>query len=175
MPATSATALNNHAMDSVEFSKIAGIFFLSTVKLLFSPGAAIASGLSLPTAIAATSSGGCTGVVFFYYFGRWFGDKLNNIFKKRTGHQALILKTAKNSPIFNRRNRFIIQVKRRTGMIGLALLTPAIISVPIGSVLAARFFYDSKWMLPLLLLSTIIWCIFLTYLSISIKQDLLLW
>lgn len=60
-------------------------------------------------------------------------------------------------------------------MIGLAILTPAVISVPVGSVLAARYYYENRWMLPLLLLSTIIWSILLTYLSISIKQDLLLW
>ncbi len=175
MLATSATAQNSHAMDSVEYSKIAGIFFLSTVKLLFAPGAAIASGLSLPAAMLTTSCGGCSGVVFFYYFGHWFSENFSAMLKSRSGGKQHKNGASRTATVFNRRNRFLIKIKSRTGMIGLAILTPAIISVPVGSVLAARYFYDSKWMLPLLLFSTIIWCILLTYLSISIKQDLLQW
>lgn len=162
-------------MDSVEFSKIAGIFFLSTVKLLFAPGTAIASGLSLPAAMVTTSSGGCSGVVFFYYFGHWFSEKFSTVLRRHAGGKSLKNRATKPITVFNRRNRLLIKIKSRTGMIGLAILTPTIISVPVGSVLAARYFYESKWMLPLLLLSTIIWSILLTYLSISIKQDLLLW
>lgn len=58
-------------------------------------------------------------------------------------------------------------------MFGLALLTPSVISIPIGAVVSARFYRQDKLMLPMLLISTVLWCFVLTLFSLYIKQIIL--
>lgn len=63
---------------------------------------------------------------------------------------------------FSRMNKVIVNVKRKFGLIGLAIITPAIISIPIGCILAAKYFRTRSLTLPLLLLSTLLWSLFLS-------------
>ncbi len=159
-------------MDSATLAKMLGIFLLSAVKLLFAPGAGIASGLSLHQTALLTSSGGCCGVLFFYHCGYWLTERLKRYFHKKDvgGMHPSTKKKA-----FTKRNRLIVKVKYNFGMIGIAALTPAIISIPIGSVVAARLYWENRWMLPLLLISTVVWSVILTYFSLAIKQELFGW
>lgn len=162
-------------MEQAEWAKAIGIFLLSAVKLLFAPGAAVASGFTPLQAVALTSSGGCSGVIFFYYFGHWAMKKVLGI------HQRYFVKDLPGKPplrkrkVFSNRNRMIVRVKYNFGMLGLAVLTPAVLSIPIGAVISARFYFDNKFMLPLLLVSTTAWCVGLTYFSSTVKQYLFDW
>ena len=58
---------------------------------------------------------------------------------------------------FSRKNKLIVRVKSRWGLIGLALITPTIISIPIGTLLAARYFGSNWRTLPYMLLSVVMW------------------
>ena len=64
--------------------------------------------------------------------------------------------------VFTRTNRFIVRVKRGHGMHGLAMITPPLISIPIGSILAAKYFHHDRRTLPTLLSSVVIWSVVLT-------------
>lgn len=157
-------------MNEAELVKMGGIFLLSTVKLLFAPGTSVASGLSLGQTILVTSAGGITGILFFYYLGQWLMARLG-AYSERL--RILRKQPAQQKKLFNRKNRFIITIKRRYGLIGLALLTPCIISIPIGAVVAARFYHHDRLTVPLLIISVILWSVGLSIFSITLKTQIL--
>ena len=150
-------------MDEIHLAKILSVFFLSTVKFLFAPGTAIASGLSPVQTIFITSSGGITGITFFYFFGHWVFQQID-----AWRYRNLSMKERR---IFTKRNRYIVKFKLSFGLIGLVIVTPAILSIPIGSVVAAKFYYENRYTYPLLLASTIIWSVGLTLFVSTVKDQ----
>ncbi|NNE55508.1 MAG: hypothetical protein HKN32_05775 [Flavobacteriales bacterium] len=104
--------------------------------------------------VVIVGSGASLGVAIFYFF----GDKIFSYLDSKR----------KNAPKrFTRFNRFITKVKMRYGLKGLLLLC-GLISVPISSLLAARYF-RSDTTLPLLVMSFWIWAVFLTSISYLIR------
>jgi len=158
-------------MDQAEIAKVVTVFLLSAVKLLFAPGAAIASGFSFGKTVLITSCGGCAGVLFFYYTGFLLTEKMRELLLR-----VKLLPAAKPQSTeteLSLKKSLVTRVRHRFGMIGLAVLTPAVISIPIGSVVSARFYRGNRYMLLLLLLSTVLWCFVLTYFSEFVKQTIL--
>lgn len=162
-------------MDSPELSKALGLFLLSSVKLLFAPGAALAAGLSVGQTILVTSCGGCSGVAAFYYFGNWAIRTIKQWHLRLLARTGSTVEPMSRKPRSTKHRRKIVRIKAQYGVIGLAIFTPAIISIPIGTVVAARYFFHNKWMLPLLLVSTICWSVGLTFLAYAVKQNILGW
>lgn len=148
------------------FSQFIGIFFLSTVKFMFAPGVAAAAGYTLFETILVTSLGGISGITFFYFFGHWMISKIESW---RYGTEV----TPPNKKVFTRRNKFIVKLKGKYGLIGLILLTPSFLSIPIGSVVAAKFYFNNKFTYPMLLISTVIWSTGLSYFSHSVKTAII--
>lgn len=149
----------------MELAEIVSIFFLSAVKFMFAPSVAIAAGFTLLETILITSTGGMFGITVFYYFGHWI---IKVIDRWRFG---------KNKPrtkkVFTRKNKFIVRLKGRFGLVGLIIITPALLSIPIGCVVAAKFYYNNKSTYPMLLISTVIWSVGLSIFSNSIKSVIL--
>jgi uncharacterized membrane protein len=148
---------------SAELLRAISIFFLSATKLLWAPGAAVASGLTFWETMLITSSGGMTGIVFFYYFGHM-------VFVAFDKWKAKRRKVVVEKRVFTRKNRMVVNVKSKFGIIGLTFLTPCIISIPIGCVIAAKFYFNNRLTLPLLLFFTVVWCFILSIFSFYVKQ-----
>lgn len=146
-----------------EVLRAISIFFLSATKLLWAPGTAVAAGLSFWETIVITSTGGMTGIVFFYYFGRVVFVAFDKWKERRR-------KTSKTKKVFSKKNRMVVNVKSKFGIIGLTFLTPCIISIPIGCVIAAKFYFDNRLTLPLLLVFTVVWSFILSIFSFYVKQ-----
>lgn len=63
-------------------------------------------------------------------------------------------------------NRIIVSLKNhRLGLIGLALITPSLISIPVGCMLAAKYFSHDKRTVPVLLTAVVFWAFILTTLA----------
>lgn len=129
---------------------------MSTVKFVFG-GVPLALGLgfSFFQAVTVTSLGGFVGVTVFVYT----SDKLIAYLKKRK-----ILKQLENpNPIrkksFTRTNKIIIIVKQRFGLLGISLLTPLLLSIPIGCFLAVRYFNDKQRILIYMFGSILFWSV----------------
>lgn len=149
----------------MEIAEIASIFFLSAVKFMFAPGVAAAAGYSLFETILITSTGGMFGITVFYYFGLWITQTIDKWRYRKNGK--------KTKKVFTRKNKFIVKLKGRFGLIGLVIVTPAILSIPIGCVVAAKFYYRNKQTYPLLLLSTCMWSTGLSLFSHTFKSYLI--
>lgn len=139
------------------------LFLLSTVKFFFSPAAGLAWGFSAVTTITITSIGGICGFLFFYFLSKYVA-LLWKRWKKN--------KKDKDPVRFSFRNRTIIRIKNSFGLVGIALATPVIISVPIGAVIVARFYPRQKWTIPIMSAGIVFWSINLTLLLYVFKNYL---
>lgn len=112
--------------------ELAGVLFflvLAGTKILLAPGIMLAAGYGVVKAMIVTYIGSLLGAIVFYYFGvsifSWIDKILGNKQNKKI--------------IFSRKARAMVKVKIRYGIIGLASLSP-IISIPISSLIVAKFF-----------------------------------
>lgn len=132
------------------------VFAMSTVKFAVSPMMAYGFGFGFLETLLITASGGCTGVLIFYRSSSWFMGRA----RQRRQRNVALGKAPRRA--FTRTNRIIVRVKRRQGLGGLALLTPVLISIPIGSVIAAKYFHQDRRTLPTLLGSVLLWSLLLS-------------
>jgi len=64
-------------------------------------------------------------------------------------------------------NKSLVRVKKKFGMLGIAILTPPFLSIPLGSIVMAKFFKHNRLALPILVVSVAFWGVVLTVLSIQ--------
>jgi hypothetical protein len=78
--------------------------------------------------------------------------------------------------IFTKFNRRVIRIKQhRYGLIGIAVLTPIFLSIPIGAFLAERFYKDKKKVIIYLSVSAIIWCFLLYFIYLFFYDTFKSW
>ena len=138
-----------------EVAKVAGLVVFSSVKFLFAPSTVYFSGYSYIETIGITIIGGWLGVAVFFYSGTYIFDWIARTFQRQD----------KKKRVFRRRNRIIIHVKNRYGIIGLALISPSLISIPLGCLLAAKYFRNDKRAVPIFFSAVVFWSFVLTSLS----------
>lgn len=136
------------------------VFILSATKFLFAPSVSLYT-FGFWETILFVSIGGIVGVSIFYFGAGWL---IENTHQRRLKKEALLKSQGKPilKKVFTPGKRKIIRIKRAFGLTGIAIVTPCIISIPIGSVLAARFYHHKKQTVFVLYLSVIIWAFVLT-------------
>lgn len=107
-----------------EILKAIPVYFSCMLKFILGPLGGYAAGLNLITTILTTVFGMMTIVFLFTYFGDWLKANVLNRFKRKNK------KTDEN-----KENRFA-HIWKRYGLVGVALLTPIILT-PIGGTLLA--------------------------------------
>ncbi len=122
---------------------------LSSVKILLTPIGMVAAGYSFWTTIIITSTGGALGAIVFFYMGRVI---------------FTAVKSKKKKKAFTRKNRFIVKLKHRFGLVGIAS-TMGFISVPLSAILVAKYFAKNKLAVPVLVLVALAWSFVMTSIS----------
>ncbi len=107
-----------------------------------------------------TGLGGCLGVLLFYHLSARLTERARLRWLRKRTSAALAGRSIRR--IFTRRNRMIIRVKHISGHLGIALLTPLVLTIPVGSILAARFFHHDRRTVPALLASVMLQALALT-------------
>jgi hypothetical protein len=103
--------------------KVISVYFSSMLKFVFGPLGGYAAGFSLIVTILVTVAGMMTVVFVFTFFSTWIKERvLNKIFKKRSK--------------FSPNNRRFVTIWKKYGLIGVAALTPILLT-PIGGTLLA--------------------------------------
>lgn len=74
--------------------------------------------------------GGILGVAFFIFLSQSAQKLYKGIFPKRK----------KKKRVFTRFSRFIVRIKRRFGLAGIAFLTPWILTIPVGTMISCRLY-----------------------------------
>ena len=149
------------------------VFLLSTTKFVF--GAvpfALGLGFSFFEAVTVTSLGGFTGVTVFVFLSEKIVDRLRKrrLEKKLAEEHAADGKPAPKK--FTRKNKIIVQVKRRFGLIGIAFLTPLLFSIPLGCFLAVRYFKPKHKIMIYMFVSVLFWSVSISSLKLLFNVSL---
>jgi hypothetical protein len=157
-------------MDSTEIWKFISAALACTISL---------SKIGIPTVIAIYKSNymmalisSCTGavfgtVVFTYLFAgilKWWDRLKEGMFSSKHPKK-----------IFTKFNRRVIRIKHRFGLVGIAILTPIFLSIPIGAFLAERFYKDKRKVIIYLSVSAIAWCFILYFLFLFFYDTFRSW
>lgn len=74
------------------------------------------------------------GVIGFIYFSR--------ILKKLVSRLPTLRKKKKR--IFTRRNRIIVRVKQNFGLVGIAFITPWLLTIPVGTIISCGIYRNRR-------------------------------
>ena len=129
---------------------------MSIVKFLVTPSIMVGLDYSVLFTICVTTVGAAIGVQIFYHMGRMIFAWLD----KRKG--------VKKEKFITPMKRKIVSFKNDYGLVGL-LFVSGIISVPIASVLVAKYFDRDKTSIWLLIGAFAIWSVLLTVVSHYLK------
>ncbi len=119
------------------------VFLTACTKFLASAFVGINGfGLSSTETFALICSGGIIGTTVFYFL----GNKLISISQKKRLKKIEKLKSeGKPVPkIKTKTNKIIVKTKHIFGIWGLAFLTASFLSIPIGSIICAKFYRHKK-------------------------------
>jgi hypothetical protein len=146
-------------MDTIEIWKFISAALACTISL---------SKIGIPSVIAiyksnyllalmSSCTGAIFGTVFFTYLSagllKWWDQLKEKWFTSKHPKK-----------IFTKSNRRVLRIKHRFGLIGIAILTPIFLSIPIGAFLAERFYKDKKKVIVYLSVSALFWCFTLYFL-----------
>lgn len=126
------------------------VFGLSTFKFMFSPGLGPTLKMNFLETYLSACSGGIVGAAIFYFAAEFFIKRSHN---KRVAKRNYALENNipfKEKKKFTRLNRFIIRIKMRIGMIGICFWAPFFMSIPVGSIVVAKFYGKRKLTFPLI-------------------------
>lgn len=121
-----------------------GLFGIATIKFMF----ASIPGPSLKLNFIETYFSICTGAMvssaFFFFSANYFMQRAQA--KRLAKNKALILagQPIQQKKSMTRMNKFIVRMKRSIGVIGISFWAPFFLSIPIGSIVAAKFYACAK-------------------------------
>lgn len=119
-------------------------FGLGTFKFLFSQAASAAMGLRFWEIFISTTSGALSSFLIFYKGSKYFILKSQERKRKKIKKMLLLGKTPPIQKKFKKRNKWIVKIKKTMGVKGVAILFPLFLSIPLGSIIAAKFFGKLK-------------------------------
>lgn len=102
-----------------------------------------------------TNVGGVMGIYFFAYLSDRLIGWWNRTFRKAHLERLKARSTSKKK--FTKRNRRIVHIKQNYGLIGIAVATPFLLSIPVGSFLVVRFYRSSRIGFIYLIASNLVW------------------
>jgi hypothetical protein len=131
-------------------AKYSVFFLLSMVKFLFTPFGGPQARLTFFETYFSCVAGALTSALIFYFASEFFMIRAR---KKR----SLLYENAvrKGIPVpftkkFTRMNKFIVRMKMRFGIFGIAMYAPLFLSVPIGCIITAKFYGKEKRTFPII-------------------------
>jgi hypothetical protein len=140
----------------MKWGAITAVFFLSFVKFMFAPFTGAGLKLDFFSIWLSALSGGIVSALVFYFMSDYFmkrhqRKKVEKQIKMESA--GLVYKQKKN---FTKLNRTIIRLKHRIGQYGLCFLAPLFLSVPIGSIICAKFYSHQKNTFSLIILGLLV-------------------
>jgi len=136
-------------------------FGFGTVKYLFSQWGALAYvktagniDLNFFNIFVPTYLGAVISMSIFYFSSDFLmerAQKKRELKIKEAIDKGVVLKEKK---IFTKMNKLMVKTKQRFGIYMLTLIAPLFFSIPLGSIICAKFYGDKKQTFPLMMLFT---------------------
>jgi uncharacterized membrane protein len=132
--------------------KLLTVSLFSAIKFFLALPYSFAIGLSFWESLISTCVGGLLGFFFFYYLS---GIVINFLVRKGIWRKSP-KKIRKVKKVFSKKNRFIVKTRLTYGLIGIVILTPIILSLPVGAFLLRKYYKTSKLAIPMMCISIIL-------------------
>ena len=146
-------------MIDLNWGEIIAVFISCAIKpgLAGIPTAVFVFKFNFLEALLVCSAGGITGSFVFTYLIDSIIKVWNRFLDKNFPNRN------KNKKKFSRKNRFIIKAKKNFGIVGISIISPVLLSIPLGSFLAIRFFHDRRKTVFWMSLSVVFWTVVLFF------------
>lgn len=152
----------------VAILKMIQVFLLAGVKYVLTFPFALLIGLNFEQTLIAVTLGGIAGFFFFYHFSGFAIKRFHHIKtflwkymprSVRYKYRQLIAWRRKTTgeQVFSKRNRFIVKFRRNFGLPGIIILSPVVLSIPIGAFLLHKYYSKHKLAKPYMVLSIVSW------------------
>ena len=150
------------------FFKASQVFFLAMIKYFYAPIYGIAIGMDFWLVYISLITGGVLAFVVYYYltdiwlfYASYLWPTLAKIIPVKWQWAYLRRKVKKRikrrcRKKFTRKNKMVIKFRRQYGMWGIILLTPVLISLPIGAFLLRKYYREIRMSLPYMLISIVV-------------------
>jgi hypothetical protein len=122
------------------------VYFSTMFKFILGPIGGYAARLNIITTIIATTTGSMTVVLLFAFFGNFIRTQIIHRFFKR-------------KKLFTVRNRKFVTIWKKYGLVGIAVLTPCLLTPIGGSILAVSFGAPRNKMILFMLITSTFWAI----------------
>jgi hypothetical protein len=148
----------------------ATFFFLSTIKFLFTPFGGPAAKLSFFETYFVCVAGGIFSAAVFYFASDYFMKRAQA--KKIQKLEEALAKGIEipSKKIFTKANKTIVRMKNKLGIFGISFYAPLFLSVPIGSIITAKFYGKEKKTFPLIVLGMFVNGLITTGLAYSLAS-----
>lgn len=148
--------------------KIIQVFLLASVKYVVTFPFAILIGLNFQQTLIAVTLGGIAGFFFFYHFSGFAIKRFHHLktfLRKylprpiRMKYRQFLIwrKKVTGEKVFSRRNRLIVSFRSKFGLAGIIILSPVVLSIPIGAFLLNKYYSNHKLARPYMVLSIVSW------------------
>jgi hypothetical protein len=148
--------------------KIIQVFLLATVKYVITFPYAVLIGLNFEQTLISVTLGGIAGFFFFYHFSGFAIRKFHHVktflrkilpISLRIKYRQLMgwRKKVTGEQVFSRRNRLIATFRAKFGLPGIIILSPIVLSIPIGAFLLNKYYSKHKLARPYMVLSILSW------------------
>jgi membrane protein DedA with SNARE-associated domain len=133
-----------------EILKSIPVFLSAMLKFILGPIGGYAARLHIVTTILVTVAGMMTSVIAFTYFGEWIRTRIiDRLFRKRKK------KTSVPNPK-------LVAIWKKFGLLGIAVLTPVILTPIGGTILALSSGSPKEKIILYMLISAVSWAIIFT-------------
>ncbi len=148
--------------------KIAHVALLASVKYIFTLPYAMLIGLEYKQAVIAVLAGGIGGFLFFYYLSKPFLRGMDRVRPYicrivpgfiKTRYQTFCQKRLIKKPvkIFTKKSRFIGKLRTTYGFWGIIIATPLLLTIPLGAILASKYYSKKRQTVPYMIMSIVGW------------------
>jgi hypothetical protein len=138
------------------WGKYIGFFGFSMIKFLFTPFGGPKAGFSFIETYVVCVSGALISAAIFFFSSEYFLKKAH---KKRKELIHKSIETGiplKQKKKFTKTNKLIVRIKHKLGIVGVAFYAPLFLSIPIGTIITAKFYGKEKRTFPLIILGIVI-------------------
>ena len=149
--------------------RMLGVFVVSGLKFIVAPFMSINLGFTYSQTLVYTAVGGIAGVWFFYHlshivlaiYHRYYTQRVFPYLSQTTFFRNR-LTTPKRKRIFTRKSRMLGTIRSKYGLPGIVILTPVLLSIPLGTFLAITYYSHQRHILAYMAASVVCWTIVLT-------------
>lgn len=157
-----------------EILKIISVIAISSVKFVGGPTLAYAYQFNYFQIVIFTVLGGVLGVFMMVHFSdplvsawNWIVKLFKKLFSKNKFQYSTTYKNNTESShrkekIFTKRNRRIVKLWKMYGLLGIAIVTPVLLSIPVGTFIATRLVHNKRRIMLYMSISVIFWSFLLT-------------